>query len=205
MRTAMTENIRTIKAALMDEAGVRRALMRITHEIIERNKGCQNLCLVGIRRRGVPLAALLRRNLEAVEGVNVPLLEMDITMYRDDLPKNTEEAAPLSKSASPFSSGDADIHGKTVILVDDVIYTGRTIRAAIEALFAGGRPEAVQLAVLIDRGHRELPIRPDYVGKNVPTSHDESIDVHITEVDGDTAVYLCDSRSRPFFTRETQN
>lgn len=178
----------TVKAALMDEAAVRRALMRITHEIIERNKGCENLCLVGIRRRGVPMAHILQNNLSSVEGVTVPLGALDITMYRDDL---TEESVQPHVGAVPPG---VDIHGKNVVLVDDVIYTGRTIRAAIEALFRLGRPATLQLAVLVDRGHRELPIRPDYVGKNVPTSHEEIIDVHFTEIDGDTAVYLCEKR-----------
>ncbi|MBQ8576541.1 MAG: bifunctional pyr operon transcriptional regulator/uracil phosphoribosyltransferase PyrR [Clostridia bacterium] len=178
-------NEANIKAALMDEAGVRRALMRITHEIIEKNKGCENLCLVGIRRRGVPMAKILRDNLYAVEGAVVPMGELDITMFRDDL----TEKEPASLAGT--ESLGIDIHGKHVVLVDDVLYTGRTIRAAIEALFAAGRPRSVQLAVLIDRGHRELPIRPDYVGKNVPTSHEEVIDVHFTDVDGDTGAYLC--------------
>lgn len=172
------------KAALMDEAAVGRALMRITHEIIEKNKGCGNLCLIGIRRRGVPLAAILRDNLFHVEGTAVPMGTLDITMYRDDLSERSD--LPVVGAEAP----GVDIHGKTVVLVDDVIYTGRTVRAAIEALFRHGRPAAVQLAVLVDRGHRELPIRPDYVGKNVPTAREEIIDVHVTEIDGDTGVYL---------------
>jgi len=172
------------KAALMDEAAVGRALVRITHEIIEKNKGCDNLCLIGIRRRGVPLAEILRENLFHVEGAEIPMGALDITMYRDDLTERTE--LPVVGAEAP----GIEIQGKTVILVDDVIYTGRTVRAAIDALFRHGRPAAVQLAVLVDRGHRELPIRPDYVGKNVPTAKDEIIDVHVTEIDGDTGVYL---------------
>ncbi len=175
--------------ALMDESAVNRALLRITHEIVEKNKGCADICLVGIRRRGVPIAKRLHENLFAVDGTDVPTDALDITMYRDDLSERPDlpDAHTPVVSDTPLS---IDIHGKTVVLVDDVIYTGRTIRAAIEALFRQGRPASVQLAVLVDRGHRELPIRPDYVGKNVPTSHEEIIDVHMTDIDGDTGVYL---------------
>ena len=182
-------NERKVKAALMDENAVNRALIRITHEIIEKNKGCENLCLIGIHRRGVPMAQILHDNLFHVDGTDVPMDALDITMYRDDL----SERPDLPSAHTPLV-GDkplsVDIRGKTVILVDDVIYTGRTVRAAIEALFCQGRPAAVQLAVLVDRGHRELPLRPDYVGKNVPTAKDEIVDVHMTEIDGDTGVYL---------------
>ncbi len=180
---------RPIKAALMDESAVNRALIRITHEIVEKNKSCKDLCLIGIRRRGVPIASVLHENLFHVDGTDVPMDALDITMYRDDLserPDLPEQHTPLVGD-KPLT---IDIHGKTVILVDDVIYTGRTIRAAIEALFRHGRPAAVQLAVLVDRGHRELPIRPDYVGKNVPTAREEIVDVHMAEIDGDTGVYL---------------
>ena len=175
----------TVKAELMDEAALRRAMIRITHEIIEKNKGCEGLCLIGIRRRGVPLAAMLKENILRVEGTEVPCGSLDITLYRDDLSK-IGDMPRVGNDALPF-----DITGKNVVLVDDVIYTGRTIRAAIEALFGQGRPATVQLAVLVDRGHRELPIRPDYVGKNVPTSHEEMISVHVPEIDGDAGVYLC--------------
>ena len=182
-------NERKVKAALMDENAVNRALIRITHEILEKNKGCENLCLIGIHRRGVPMAQILHDNLFHVDGTDVPMDALDITMYRDDL----SERPDLPSAHTPLV-GDkplsVDIRGKTVILVDDVIYTGRTVRAAIEALFRQGRPAAVQLAVLVDRGHRELPLRPDYVGKNVPTAKDEIVDVHMTEIDGDTGVYL---------------
>ncbi len=181
-----------IKASLMDEPAVKRALMRITHEIIERNKGCDDLCLVGIRRRGVPMAEILCENLCAVEGRRVPSGALDITHYRDDREETSPVSDPVNGTAGIAGLTAEMIHGKHVVLVDDVLYTGRTIRAAIEALFSVGRPATVQLAVLIDRGHRELPIRPDYVGKNVPTSREEHIDVHFTELDGDTAVYLCD-------------
>ncbi len=181
----MIDNLMYVKADIMDDAAVRRALMRITHEIIERNKGCDALCLVGIRRRGITLAKLIQENLRLVEGVEVPCGALDITLYRDDLTK-IAESPQLGAEKLPF-----DITGKHVVLIDDVIYTGRTIRAAIEALFQNGRPAMVQLAVLIDRGHRELPIRPDYVGKNIPTSREEFISVHVEQFDGETAVYLC--------------
>ncbi|MBR5871133.1 MAG: bifunctional pyr operon transcriptional regulator/uracil phosphoribosyltransferase PyrR [Clostridia bacterium] len=180
---------RQIKAALMDENAVNRALIRITHEIVEKNKGCHDLCLIGIHRRGVPLAQILHENLFHVDGTDVPVGALDITMYRDDLSERSDlpaEHTPLVED-KPLA---VDIQGKTVVLVDDVIYTGRTVRAAIEALFRQGRPAAVQLAVLVDRGHRELPFRPDYVGKNVPTAREEIVDVHMTAIDGDTGVYL---------------
>lgn len=179
----------TVKAVLMDEAAVKRALIRIAHEISEKNRGSENLCLIGIRRRGVPIAEMLAENLFAVDGIRVPTDALDITMYRDDLSERPDlpDAHTPRVVEQPLS---VDVEGKTVILVDDVIYTGRTVRAAIEALFRQGRPAAVRLAVLVDRGHRELPLRPDYVGKNVPTSRDEIVDVHITEIDGDTGVFL---------------
>lgn len=174
-----------VKAELLDEAGVRRAMMRITHEIIERNKGCAGICLVGIRRRGVPLAAMLHDNILSVEHTDVPVGALDITLYRDDLTRVSD--MPQVKSVSlPF-----DVTGAHIVLVDDVIYTGRTIRAAIEAIFSAGRPASVQLAVLIDRGHRELPIRPDYVGKNIPTSKEEVVSVRLPEIDGAMGVCLC--------------
>ena len=180
---------RIVKAALMDENAVNRALIRITHEIIEKNKGCTDLCLIGIHRRGVPMAQILHDNLFHVDGTDVPIDALDITMYRDDLSERPDlPSAHTPKVADkPLS---VDIQGKTVILVDDVIYTGRTVRAAIEALFRHGRPASVQLAVLVDRGHRELPFRPDYIGKNVPTAREEIVDVHLTAIDGDTGVYL---------------
>ncbi len=182
-----------VKASLMDEPAVKRALMRITHEIIERNRGCDDLCLVGIKRRGVPMAEILCENLFAVEGKHVPCGALDITHYRDDRDEALPTADPVRGAMGIEGLTAEMIHGKHIVLVDDVLYTGRTIRAAIEALFSVGRPATVQLAVLIDRGHRELPIRPDYVGKNVPTSREEHIDVHFTALDHDTAVYLCDA------------
>ncbi len=172
------------KSEIMDEAAIRRSLARITHEIIERDRGCAELCLVGIRRRGIPLAYMLAENLQKFEGTKVPVGELDITLYRDDL----RELHPVAETTG--SRIPVNITGKKVVLVDDVIYTGRTARAAIEAVFAHGRPACIQLAVLVDRGHRELPIRPDYVGKNIPTSHNEVVSVSVKEYDGRYAVEL---------------
>jgi len=168
----------------MDQASVQRSMTRITHEIIEKNDGAEDICLVGIRRRGVPLAAMLRENLRRFAQVDVPLGSVDISLYRDDLTQMTEMPKTVS-SEIPF-----EISGKKLILVDDVIYTGRTARAAIDAVLHFGRPKLIQLAVLIDRGHRELPIRPDYVGKNIPTSHTELVSVMTEEYDGESGVRL---------------
>lgn len=173
-----------IKSKLMDESAMMRSLARITHEIIEKNHGCEDIMLVGVRRRGVPLAEILAGNIKKFEGVDVPVGTVDVSLYRDDL---TEIAELPVSDGSDFP---VEVKEKTVILVDDVIYTGRTARAALEAIFAKGRPHSVQLAVLVDRGHRELPIRPDYVGKNVPTSKDEIVLVEVSEIDGENAVYL---------------
>lgn len=173
-----------IKATLMDDKALSRALMRISHEISEKNKGVSETVLLGIKRRGECLAKILQQNLEKIEGVTVPCGSLDISFYRDDLERISE---------SPILRPDilsVSVADKTVIIVDDVIYTGRTVRAAIEAVFSLGRPRAIQLAVLIDRGHRELPIRPDYVGKNIPTSHSEIVEVRLVEYDGETGVYL---------------
>lgn len=174
------------KAMLMDENQMNRALSRIAHEIIERNKGVEHVALVGIRRRGVPLAHRLAAKLKEFEGTDIPVGTLDITLYRDDL---TELASvPLvQKSEVPFK-----LPGTCVILVDDVLYTGRTVRAALDALLDIGRPSVIQLAVLVDRGHRELPIRADYVGKNVPTSKKEVVAVHLSDVDGEDFVALYD-------------
>lgn len=169
---------------LMDQAQIERSLTRIAHEIIERDSSSPNVCLVGIKRRGIPLAHKLAENIKKYTSVELPVGEVDISLYRDDLtelceaPKTTNIILP------------DNIQDYVVILVDDVIYTGRTIRAAIDAVFSHGRPKAIQLAVLIDRGHRELPIRPDFVGKNVPTSRDELIDVSIDGIDDETVVKL---------------
>lgn len=172
------------KSVIMDEAAVNRALMRIAHEIVERNKGTENLCLVGIRTRGVPLAERIAANIEKIEGVSLPIGIMDITYYRDDLEADPD-GAQLKEIEIPF-----DVKDKKIILVDDVFYTGRSTRAAIEGIFAIGRPALIQLAVLVDRGHRELPIRADYVGKNIPTSRSESVEVNLSEVDDKTDVEL---------------
>ncbi len=177
------------KAAILDEASIDRALMRIAHQILERNKGAEGLCLIGISRRGVPLADRIARNIRIIEGVQLPIGTMDITPYRDDLARNNENPQ-VTGTKIPF-----DVKGKKVILVDDVLFTGRTIRAAIEGIFAMGRPAEIQLAVLIDRGHRELPIRADYVGKNIPTSHAELVAVNLPEYDGKCSVELFEKAS----------
>lgn len=163
------------KTALMDEAALIRAVRRISHEIVERNKGTDGLVLIGIKSRGLPLAKMIKDNIAALEGVELPLEMLDTSLYRDDVEK------PLNASLKPLAT---DITGKRVILIDDVLYTGRTVRAAIEAVFSIGRPARIQLAVLIDRGHRELPIRADYIGKNIPTSHSEAVAVYVKEIDG---------------------
>lgn len=173
-----------LKSVIMDEAAVRRSMTRITHEIIEKNSGVSDLVLLGIHRRGMPLASMLRENFLRFEGREIPVGSIDISLYRDDL---TELSDLPAEGASNIP---CDITGKTVILVDDVIYTGRTARAAIEAVFHYGRPKSIQLAVLIDRGHRELPIRADYVGKNIPTSHSEVVSVMVEEYDGEIGVKL---------------
>lgn len=173
-----------IKAKLMDEAALGRALMRISHEITEKNKGVENVVLVGIRRRGEPIAERIRDNIMKIENTEAPCGSIDISFYRDDLTLKSE--MPVVKEAEL----DFDINDKDVVLVDDVLYTGRTARAAIEAVFSCGRPRSIQFAVLVDRGHRELPIRADYVGKNVPTSRNELIEVRLPEYDDDCGVYL---------------
>ncbi len=167
------------KAQIMDEAAVQRSLARLTHEIIERNQGVDNILLVGIRRRELPLAQTIAANMEKFEGVACPVGYMDITLYRDDL---TEITSLPDTGESHFPVA---VTGRDVILVDDVIYTGRTARAAMEGIFAAGRPASIQLAVLVDRGHRELPIRADFVGKNIPTSREELISVTVPEIDGE--------------------
>ena len=161
---------------IMDAKAIERALARIAHEILERNRGVENLVLLGIPTRGYPLAKRLEKKIEEIEKVIVPAGAVDATLYRDDL--GLKETQPLKKMDIPFS-----IDGKVVIMVDDVLFTGRTVRAAMNALMDFGRPVSIQLAVLIDRGHRELPIKADYVGKNIPTSIKEDVKVHIEEVD----------------------
>jgi pyrimidine operon attenuation protein/uracil phosphoribosyltransferase len=176
-------------ASLMDKAAIRRALMRIAHEIVERNHGVEGVSLIGIRRRGVPLAQRIASNLEEIEGRKPPVGILDIGLYRDDWAQR------------PFSPVDATslepsmIMAQLVILVDDVLFTGRTVRAALDAVSDFGRPKAIQLAVLIDRGHRELPIRADYVGKNVPTAKDEQVHVQLEDIDGQDRVFLAKNPS----------
>ncbi len=172
------------KARILDENGIRRSLTRIAHEIVEKNKGVENLCLVGIRRRGVPLAERLAELICKIEGKTVDVGKLDITLYRDDL--TTLGDQPLVRNTDI----PVDVAGKKIVLVDDVLYTGRTVRAALDALNDLGRPQSIQLAVLIDRGHRELPIRADYIGKNVPTSGKEVINVMLKEIDEEDAVSI---------------
>lgn len=175
-----------LKAQIMDEAALNRALMRISHEIAEKNKGVENVALVGILRRGEPIAQRIRSNVLKIEGVDVPCGSVDISGYRDDLEPLL--AQQLSRGIElPF-----DVNDKNIVLVDDVIFTGRSVRAAIEAIFSCGRPRTIQLAVLVDRGHRELPIRADYIGKNIPTSRSEFVEVRLPEFDGETGVFLMD-------------
>ncbi len=168
---------------LLGADDMRRAIARIAHEIVEHNHGVQNLVLVGLRTRGVPLARRLQGLIQQFEGKSVPLGELDITLYRDDVHKRMPRA--MLPTAIPV-----DISDKTVVLVDDVLYTGRTARAALDALIDLGRPRSIQLVCLVDRGHRELPIRPDYVGKNLPTGKDEVVKVRLSEVDGQDEVVL---------------
>lgn len=172
------------KATLMDETAIYRVLKRMSHEIVEKNHGTDNLLIVGIKRRGVPLAEIISENISEIEGKKVPVGIVDITFYRDDL-KHISDDPVINKTDLGF-----DVTGKTVILVDDVLYTGRTARAAMEAVMSCGRAAAIKLAILVDRGHRELPIRGDFVGKNVPTSKSERISVKIPPIDGITAVEL---------------
>lgn len=172
------------KSEIMNEEAVYRALRRISHEIVERCGGVDNLVLVGIKSRGIPLAEKLKQLIFAFESVDVPLEQLDISLYRDDL---TEIADLPTVKKTDIG---VDVKGKTVVLVDDVLFTGRTVRAAIDAVFDQGRPEAIQLAVLVDRGHRELPIRADYVGKNIPTARTEMVKVNLPPYDEDVSVAL---------------
>ena len=172
------------KTVLMDDKAVARALIRVAHEVIEKNKGSKDLTLVGIRTRGVPLARRLAAEIEKIEGVQPPVGILDITLYRDDL--STLGYQPVvHETEIPFNIND-----KTIILVDDVLFTGRTVRAALGAIMDIGRPKSIQLAVLVDRGHRELPIRADYVGKNVPTSRKEIVSVQLKATDAAEQVVL---------------
>ena len=172
-----------VKSVCMDADEIERSVTRIAHQILEANKGAENLALVGIVTRGDLLAKMLAHKIQEIEGVDVPLGKLDISFYRDDFA--THFAPEVHSTDIPF-----DIDGKTVVLVDDVLYTGRTIRAALDALMDIGRPAAVQLAVLVDRGHRELPIRADYVGKNIPSAGDESVRLYLADLDGVTCVEI---------------
>ncbi len=177
----MVEYSGKTKARIMDEATMQRSINRITFEIIERNQGVEGITLAGIRRRGIVLANRIARKLKELEGVDVPVIDLDVTAFRDDVGENKLHEKP----ELPFS-----VTGRKVVLVDDVLYTGRTVRAAIDALMHAGRPECIQLAVMVDRGHRELPIRPDYIGKNLPTSKNEIVHVLVNEIDGAEAVLI---------------
>ncbi|MFO7887529.1 MAG: bifunctional pyr operon transcriptional regulator/uracil phosphoribosyltransferase PyrR [Eubacteriales bacterium] len=162
------------KAIILDEKAIGRALKRISHEIIEKNKGVEDVVLIGIKTRGIPLAYRIQKNIEVIEDIKIPIYELDITNYRDDI--NKEENINIR-------SFDFDVRNKIVIIIDDVLYTGRTVRAALDAIVDRGRPKKVELGVLVDRGHRELPIRADFVGKNVPTSKSERVSVMLEELD----------------------
>ena len=172
------------KATLMDDKAIVRAITRISHEIIEKNKGIEDLVLVGVKTRGIPLAKRVQLKIEEIEGKLLPVGDIDISRYRDDISERRVEGN-LSDDNTSF-----DIDKKTVVLIDDVLYTGRTVRAALDYIIDNGRPKAIQLAVLVDRGHRELPIRADYVGKNVPTSKNEFISVKLSEIDGEDSVTI---------------
>ncbi len=178
----------TQKAVIMDDKAMQRAVARISYEIIERNKGVGNLCIVGIMRRGVNLAQRIAAKIEEVEGKKIPLGILDITPHRDD-----RETAPdyQDRTDLPF-----EVAFKKIVLVDDVVYTGRSVRAAIDALMEKGRPQSIQFAVLVDRGHRELPIRADFIGKNVPTSSEEQVVVRVREIDGEDQVAILEGESR---------
>jgi len=172
------ENKHVTARQIMTADDIRRAVVRISHEIVEKHGGTERLALVGVQRRGVPLAQRIAESIEQHEGSRLPVGALDITFYRDDLSMVAHQ--PIVKATTlPF-----DVNVLTIVVIDDVLYTGRTVRAAMDALMDFGRPSAIRLAVLVDRGHRELPIRADHVGKNVPTSRDEVIKVHLTEVDG---------------------
>ncbi len=182
---------------IMDETAIRRALTRIAHEILEKNKGIEDCILIGIKTRGIYLAKRIAERIQEIEGTPITCGELDVTSYRDDrleVRTHTEQDGEIAVNHLKNSLGNVSIHDKKIILFDDVLYTGRTIRAAMDALMDCGRPRMIQLAVLADRGHRELPIRPDYIGKNVPTSILEEIDVALTEFDGKDEVTILQYR-----------
>lgn len=178
------------KAKILDKDALNRSLMRIAHEILEKNKGVKGLCLVGIRKRGVFMAKRLAEAIKKIEGKDLAVGILDITLYRDDL--TLISAQPVVRKTEI----DFDIEGKIVVLVDDVLYSGRTVRAALDALIDLGRPKSIQLAVLVDRGHRELPIRADYVGKNIPTSWNETVEVRLEETDAKDEVMIVEKHER---------
>jgi len=177
------------KATVMDEKSMKQALRRIAHEIIEHNKGTENIVLIGIHTRGVPLSKRMQEYLKEIEGTDIPLGILDITLYRDDLIERHDQPV-VHTTEVPF-----DLTGKHVIVIDDVLFTGRTIRSAMDALIDLGRPASIQLAVLIDRGHRELPIRADYVGKNVPSSRSELVEVKLLEIDQEDRVDILEKKN----------
>jgi len=180
-RTAMKE-----KASILNENDIERILKRISHEIIERNKGSKNLVFIGIQKRGVPLAERIAKNIEELEKNDLKIGRLDITFYRDDVASKIKPVIEITDI--PFEIDDKDI-----ILVDDVLFTGRTIRASLDAIIDFGRPKTIQLVVLVDRGHRELPIRADYVGKNIPTARDEFVEVKLKEIDRVDMVTICEA------------
>jgi len=180
----MEEKDMKVKKEIINKDEIRRALTRISHEIIEKNEGTEDLVIIGIRSRGVPMAERLAQRISEFEKVDIPTGILDITLYRDDLSQVSKQPI-IHKTEISF-----DITDKNVVLVDDVLYTGRTARAALDALIDLGRPKAIQLAILVDRGHRELPIRPDYIGKNLPTSQSEVVSVNFEEIDGEDNVLL---------------
>ncbi len=178
-----------VKATVLDAGGIKRTLQRIAHEILEKNQGVEDLVVIGIRTRGAYLAERIAGNIKEIEGKDVPVGAMDITMYRDDLTEVAEQPVVHSTEI------DFDINKKKIILVDDVLFTGRTVRCALDELIDFGRPACIQLAVLVDRGHRELPIRPDFVGKNIPTSMNESVEVRLKEMDEEEEVVLLEEKA----------
>lgn len=179
-----------IKAKLVDKEGIDRIITRIAHEILEKNKGSKNLVLIGMRTRGEFIARRLQKKIKEIEGVDIPLGVLDVTLYRDDFRTRLKQPQ-VSVSDITF-----DINEKDVILVDDVLYTGRTVRSALNALMDFGRPATIQLCILVDRGHRELPIRADFVGKNIPTSLNEEIKLKVEEYDGEDAIYLVEAEKK---------
>jgi pyrimidine operon attenuation protein/uracil phosphoribosyltransferase len=185
--------------AVMSQEEIRRSLARIAHEIIEQTRSIENVVLVGMRTRGVPLARRLAADIERFEGVSIPVGVLDIRLYRDDLSFTDREPPVVEGTDIPVG-----VAGKMVVLVDDVLYTGRSTRAALDALIDLGRPGAIQLAVLVDRGHRELPIRPDYVGKNIPSARDEEIQVRVSETDGVDEVVIIKHERKAALSRETE-